>query len=144
MLHQNALLHSRVTKLKEQLQVVTKRKTRKRKQIQKGGTLEYSKGATQVAAKAFAALQSLKKAYSREGQDGAQRALQRCGNYRGTGYNARTCQVAEEESSKSDASTQYSFLCSSADSLEETESSDSSAKKFPATRWYRPLGGRIR
>ena len=122
MLHQNALLHSRVTELKEQLQVVTKRKTRKRKQIQKGGTLEYGEGATQVAAKAFAALQSSKKACSREGQDGAQRALRRCKNCGGTGHNARTCQVAEEESSESDASTQYSFLCSSDNSLEETES----------------------
>jgi hypothetical protein len=41
MLHQNALLTTRVYKLKEQLAVVTKRKSRKRKQIQQGGTIEY-------------------------------------------------------------------------------------------------------
>jgi hypothetical protein len=36
MLHQNALLTARVYKLKEQLAVVTKRKSRKRKRIQQG------------------------------------------------------------------------------------------------------------
>ena len=40
---------------------------RKRKQIQKGSTLEYSKGVVQVAAKASTALQLSKKAYRREG-----------------------------------------------------------------------------
>ena len=77
----------------------------KRKQIQKGGTLEYGEGVTQVAAKAFAALQPSKKACNREGQNGVQQALWRCGNCGGTGHNAQTCQVAEEESSESDAST---------------------------------------
>jgi hypothetical protein len=41
MLHQNALLTARIHELKEQLAVVTKRKSRKRKRIQQGGTIEY-------------------------------------------------------------------------------------------------------
>ena len=63
MLHQNTLISSRITKLKEQLEEATKRKSRKRKQIQKGGTIEYGKGAAQVATEAMA-LQPLKKACS--------------------------------------------------------------------------------
>jgi hypothetical protein len=41
MLHQNALLTARVHELEEQLAVVTKRKSRKRKRIQQSGTIEY-------------------------------------------------------------------------------------------------------
>ncbi|KAF1928157.1 uncharacterized protein M421DRAFT_64397 [Didymella exigua CBS 183.55] len=41
MLHKNILIKARVQELKEQLAVITKRKLRKRKQIQHGGTLEY-------------------------------------------------------------------------------------------------------
>jgi hypothetical protein len=41
MLHQNALLSTRVYELKEQLVVVTKRKSRKRKWIEQGSTIEY-------------------------------------------------------------------------------------------------------
>ena len=51
-------------KLKEQLAVITKHKSRKRKRIQQGGTMEYRTVAAQVAAEASAALQPLKKAYS--------------------------------------------------------------------------------
>ena len=52
---------ARLTELEAQLELMTKRKTRKRKQIQKGSTLEYSEGAAQVAAEASAALQPSKK-----------------------------------------------------------------------------------
>src|SRR5205809_7600566 len=52
---------ARLTELEAQLELMTKRKTCKRKQIQKGGTLEYSEGAAQVAAEASAALQLSKK-----------------------------------------------------------------------------------
>jgi hypothetical protein len=45
MLHQNALQAARIAELEEQLAVITKRKTRKRKQIQQGGTMEYSEAA---------------------------------------------------------------------------------------------------
>jgi hypothetical protein len=62
MLHQNALLTARIHKLKEKLAVVTKRKSRKRKRIQQGGTIEYRTVAAQVAAKASIAPQRSKKA----------------------------------------------------------------------------------
>jgi hypothetical protein len=64
MLHQNALLAARVSELEEQLAVMTRRKTRKRKQIQPGGTIEYGKAAGRVTAKASIAVDRLKKARS--------------------------------------------------------------------------------
>jgi hypothetical protein len=41
MLYENALLIARNRELKEQLAIMTKRKARKRKRIQHGGTMEY-------------------------------------------------------------------------------------------------------
>jgi hypothetical protein len=40
MLHQNALQAARISELEEQLVAMTKRKTRERKHIQHGGTME--------------------------------------------------------------------------------------------------------
>jgi hypothetical protein len=71
MLYQNALLTARVYKLKEQLAVVTKRKSRKRKWIQQGGTMEYGTAAAQVAAEASTAPQRSKKARSSSDQEPA-------------------------------------------------------------------------
>ena len=56
MLHLITLISSCITKLEEQLEEVTKRKSRKRKQIQQGVTKEYSNVAAQAAAKASIAL----------------------------------------------------------------------------------------
>jgi hypothetical protein len=69
MLHQNALLTTRVYELEEQLAVVTKRKSRKRKWIQQGGTIEYGTIAAQVAAKASTAPQRSKKARGSSNQE---------------------------------------------------------------------------
>lgn len=107
MLHQNTLQASRITKLKEQLEEITKRKVRKRKRIQHGGIMEYGKASAQVAAEASAAPQPSKRACGGGGQERAQPALRRCGNCGETGHNARTCKKDTEVSSKSDASTIY-------------------------------------
>ena len=58
------LLATQNTKLEEQLAVITKRKARKQKRIQQGGTIEYIAASALVAAKASAALQPSKKARS--------------------------------------------------------------------------------
>jgi hypothetical protein len=71
MLHQNALLTARVYELEEQLAVITKRKSRKRKWIQQGATIEYGTAAAQVAAKASTAPQRSKKARSSGNQEPA-------------------------------------------------------------------------
>ena len=104
MLHQNALQAARITKLEEQLAVITKRKTRKRKRIQHGGTMEYGEASAQVAATAAITPQRSKKARGGDGHETAQPAIRRCGNCGGTGHNARTCKKDLEESSKSNTS----------------------------------------
>ena len=109
MLHQNALQSARITELEEQIDALTKRKSRKRKRIQKGGTLEYGKTADQVAASPSTRVPSSKKTCSEGATDGRQLALRRCSKCGKTGHNARTCQDDREVSSESDASTQYIF-----------------------------------
>jgi hypothetical protein len=91
MLHQNMLQAARIHKLEEQLAVVTRRKSRKRKQIQQGGTIEYGTAAAQVAAEALQTPQQLKKACGSSDQETAQPAVQRCGNCSRTGHNTQTC-----------------------------------------------------
>jgi hypothetical protein len=107
MLHENALLAARNRELEEQLAVMTKRKARKRKRIQQGGTIEYGAAASQVAAEASVAARRSKKPRGGSDQERAQPALRRCGNCGRTGHNARTCKKDTEISSESDASTTY-------------------------------------
>jgi hypothetical protein len=107
MLHQNALQAARIHELEEQLAVVTRRKSRKRKRIQQGGTIEYGTAAAQVAAEASQAPQRSKKARGSGDQETAQPAVRRCGNCGRTGHNARTCKKDTEVSSESDSSTTY-------------------------------------
>jgi len=119
MLHENALQRARIHELEEQLAEMTKRKSRKRKRIQQGGTMEYGEAASQVAAEASVALQRSKKARGGGGQELAQPALRRCGNCSGTGHNARTCKKDREVSSKSDVSTTYIGSLFDSDEIEE-------------------------
>jgi hypothetical protein len=98
---------------------MTKRKTRKRKQIQQGGTIEYSEAAAQVAAKASVAAERSKKACGGGDQERAQPALRRCRNCGGTGHNARTCKKDTKISSKLDASTTYIGSLFDSDEIEE-------------------------
>jgi hypothetical protein len=107
MLHQNALLAACNQELEEHLAVITKRKLRKRKRIQQGGTMEYGEAAVQVAAEASVAAERSKKARGGGDQERAQPALRRCGNCGGTGHSAQTCKKDTEASSESDASTTY-------------------------------------
>ena len=104
MLHQNALQAARITELEEQLAEITKRKARKRKHIQKGGTLEYGEASAQVAA-ASAVPQANKRVRGAVGGVDSQPNLRRCGKCGETGHNARTCTKDAEESSESDEST---------------------------------------
>ena len=91
MLHQNALMSSRITELEEQLAVMTKQKLRKRKRLQTSRTIEYGEALTQVADTASVAPQGSKRARGSGGCETAQPALRRCRNCEGTGHNARTC-----------------------------------------------------
>ena len=107
MLHQNTLLAARVHELEEQLAVMTKRKTRKRKRIQQDGIMEYGTTAAQVAAEASAVPQRSKKARDNSDQEPAQPVLRRCGNCGRTGHNTRTCKKDIKVFSESDTSITY-------------------------------------
>jgi hypothetical protein len=118
MLHQNALQSARISELEEQLDVMTKRKSRKRKRLQKGGTLEYGETADQVAAGlSWTAAQS-KKARRQGGQDRAPATQRRCGTCGVAGHNTRTCRQVKEVVSESEASTQYIFSDSSGEEID--------------------------
>jgi hypothetical protein len=109
MQHQNALLAARNHELEEQLAVIMKQKSHKRKWIQQGSTMKYETAAAQIAAEASAAPQQSEKPCGGSSQEPAQPALQRCENCGGTGHNAQTYKKDVEASSKSDASRSYSY-----------------------------------
>jgi hypothetical protein len=144
MLHQAVLLATRNTELEEQLAVITKRKTRKRKRIQQGVTIEYGEAAAQVAAEASVAAERSKKARGGGDQERAQPALRRCSNCRGIGHNARTCKKDTETSSESDLSTTYVGSLFNSDKLKSCNMSWSCQGKvagsmvWPA-RWWNTL-----
>jgi hypothetical protein len=77
---------ARISELEEQLAVITKRKTRKRKHVQHIGIMEYDEAAAQVAAEASMAAGRSKKASGGGEQERAQPALRRCRNCGETGH----------------------------------------------------------
>ena len=90
MLHENVLMSSRITELEEQLEIMTRRKARKRKRIQHGGTMEYGAASAQVTAESSPAAQRSKNSRGSGDQESAHLALRRCGLCGNTGHNART------------------------------------------------------
>ena len=110
MLHQNVLLTLRITKLKEQMDVLIRRKVRKRKRIQHSRTIEYSTAAAQVATQISLASLKAKKLCSSGNHKVAHSASRHCSKCGETGHNSRTCQVDGENSSESDNSTIYISL----------------------------------
>jgi hypothetical protein len=107
MLHKNVLIKARVRELEKQIAELTRRKGRKRKRIQTGGTIEFSIGASQVAESASTARTISKKARSSSNQERALPGQRRCSNCGKTGHNARTCQKDAAEDSESNAVTSY-------------------------------------
>ena len=104
MLYKNVLMKARVRELEEQLAAVTKRRGRKRKRIQTGGTLDFGAGASQVAESSSAGRTTSKKARSEGGEERALPGQRRCRTCGKTGHNSRTCQKDTEEDSLSDTS----------------------------------------
>jgi hypothetical protein len=107
MLHKNVLMEARVHELEEQLAAITKRKTRKRKRIQTGGTMDFGEGVSYVASEAQGATQSSKKACGSPGDKHALPGQRHCRNCGKTGHNARTCQKDKEEDEESDTGASY-------------------------------------
>ena len=71
MLHENVLIKAHVRELEEQIAELTKRRGRKRKRIQTGGTIEFGVGALAVAESASSSRTTAKKARSSGGQEQA-------------------------------------------------------------------------
>ena len=109
---------ARIKELEEQLAVQTKRKTRKRKQIQKGGTLEFGSGADLAVTASSSNTRATKRGRTNGNQEAPSRALRRCGNCGETGHNKITCRKRPEDEEESDASTQF------VGSLFDSDSSD--------------------
>jgi hypothetical protein len=118
--HQFELLKACNAELEVANAAYIKRKSRKRKRLQAGGTLTAEEGLQLAAIKDGTAKH--RKIYAREGDKAESGALRqrRCGRCGEPGHNARTCNKAEETSSKSDASTVYIF--SDSDAAESTNS----------------------
>ena len=118
--HQFKLLKAHNAKLEAANAAHIKRKSRKRKRLQAGGTLTAKEGLQLATIKNSTA--KYRKIHAREGdkvESGVPRQ-RRCRRCRELGHNARTCNKAEETSSKSDASTVYIF--SDSDAAESTNS----------------------
>ena len=72
-----------------------------------------------MVAEASVAAKRSKKARSSGNQERAQPALRRCGNCRGTRYNARVCKKDIEVSSKLDVSIKYKDSLFNSDKIKE-------------------------
>ena len=102
MLHSNVLKDARIQELEEQSNEMTKRKSRKRKRIQKGGIVEYSEGAALVPDGSLSKPHSKKKARSSDSAERARPIVRRCGNCGEPGHYAKTCRKVTDWISESD------------------------------------------
>jgi len=96
MMHSAVLLRTQVAELQAANEAATRRKSRKRKRIQKEGTLTIEEGARLTALKAFGVRGDRKKGKKRARTDGGEQTQRRCGQCHKTGHNARTCKYKVE------------------------------------------------
>ena len=91
-MHSAVLLRDQVSALQQANELATKRRARKKKRIQREGTLTVAEGAEIVTQKA--AEQHLQQERCQEaGQSSVgRRAAPRCGRCKESGHNSRTCQ----------------------------------------------------
>jgi hypothetical protein len=120
MLHQNALLASRNSDLEEQLAVLTKWKTRKRKYIQHSETWEFGAAADQVAQTASTVVNPQRRLCSGCAL-GTLPTQRRCSKCEEPGHNARTCKKDALESSELDCTTAHEFSGSSVGDNDDSE-----------------------
>jgi hypothetical protein len=100
------------------MDILTKRKTRKRKRIQYGRTIEYSTISAQVTTEGSCSSKRAKKQRPLGSDELAHSALRHCSKCGGTGHNSRTCKVDKESSSESNESTVYIRLLFDSDENE--------------------------
>ena len=97
-MHEVALLRSRITELEETNERLSKRRKAKRTRLQKGGSLSVQ-GAEDLVGRINVGSQQSEEIGSGSGQvQGVQSRIQHCSNCSETGHNARTCQIVVETS----------------------------------------------
>ena len=97
MLHTAALLKGRVDSLERANQAATKRKQRKKKRIQKRGTLSKAEGEDIIAQKAVEQQLERETRQSKARLGTSRQASARCTRYREPGHNSRTCKKASTD-----------------------------------------------
>jgi hypothetical protein len=101
-MHEVALLRSRITELEETNERLSKRRRLKKTRLQKGGSLSVQE-AEDLVAQTNVGGQQGDEIGSSGGQDqGAQSRIQRCSTCSKTGHNSRTCQIVVETSKEED------------------------------------------
>jgi hypothetical protein len=97
-MHEVALLCSRITELEEANERLSKHRNLKKTRLQKGGSLSVQE-AEDLVAQINVRSQQSEEIGSGTGQgQGAQLRIRHCGNCGETGHNARTCQIVVETS----------------------------------------------
>ena len=96
MMHSAVLLRTQVAELQAANEAATRRKSYKRKRIQKESTLTVEEGARLTALKAFGARSDGEKGKKRVRADEGKQTQRRCGQCHKTGHNARTCKSEVE------------------------------------------------
>jgi hypothetical protein len=91
MVHSAVLIHEELSALQKANEVATKRKQRKRKRIQKHGTLTVAEGAKLAAQKAATQQQEDERRQEAAQSGVRQRATIRCSRCKKLGHNSRTC-----------------------------------------------------
>jgi hypothetical protein len=100
MAHSMVLMQKRNLELQAANEAATRRKSHKRKRIQKEGVLTVEEGLRLTTLKEFAARSNGKKAAKRVRADEGSQTQRRCGRCGETGHNARTCKKEAEVASK--------------------------------------------
>ena len=94
MMHQVVLLRDEITTLQRANQAATKRRSRKKRRIQKGGNLTVAAGRELTAQKEAAEKVGGKRPQEAGGSGVSRQALARCTRCREPGHNSRTCKKA--------------------------------------------------
>jgi DDE superfamily endonuclease/helix-turn-helix, Psq domain/Tc5 transposase DNA-binding domain len=98
-MHEVALLRSRITELEAANERLSKRQRLKKKRLQKGGSLSVGEAMDIIGGNSGGGDLGGDLGGNRGGEGSEPRPLRRCGNCGETGHNARTCQVELEASS---------------------------------------------
>jgi len=97
--HKHALMVDEIAQLRTTVEAATNRKSRKRKYIQKQGTLTMEEGAKLAIEKGAGEQETVAESSRGDGAADAAPRQRRCGTCGKTGHNARTCRAVASDSS---------------------------------------------